>query len=340
MPSAARAEESRPELRLVRGPRAAPGTGQGPAQGPGQSELFSGLRVVRTIAMLSIVGYHVTWEPIFGIAFGLTSLQIIMCALVARAERARPLAGICQKRATRLLAPWIAWSGVYALFEVGRHSLAGEGALDWVEPWMWIAGTSFHLWFLPFGFAASVTVNAALRLARPARPAAQATVAALAGAALLVAIDPLKRLIAPVNPFDLWIDGLPTLLFGIAVGRSIAVTDRVRRAALLLVVAALGLVPFVLGSTVLPASGLYERYAVAIPVVCLGLIVPVPDRRWMATLAATNLGVYLVHMLAIRVMDRLPAIASVHELARVAIAYGLCLLAVLAIRRTKLPHLA
>ena len=67
---------ARTDPRLRPGPQPCPGPHLELLPAPA-SEVFNGLRVVRTLAMVSIVGYHVTWEPAFGIAFGLTSLQVI-----------------------------------------------------------------------------------------------------------------------------------------------------------------------------------------------------------------------------------------------------------------------
>jgi len=334
MSSAARIElRPRPGPRLSSGPRLE----LLPAHEP---EVFNGLRAVRTLAMLSIVGYHVTWEPIFGIAFGLTSLQVIMCALAGRRPSAYPLAEFTRKRARRLLAPWILWSALYGLFEIVRSLLAGDSPRAQFESWMWVSGSSFHLWFLPFAFAASLSVNVIQRLFRRPRPHTHVAVSALVGSALLLGADPLKSYLQPTMPFDLWIDGTPAMAFGLAIGRSLTVTARPQRAVLLLGIALAALLPLILGLGPLGPSELFERYAIAIPVVCLGLLIDLPDRRWMARLASMNLGVYLVHMLAIRGVDHLPGFGDLSPMLRIGLVYATCLLVVLCIRRTRIPHLA
>ena len=354
MPNAAQAESSRPPGAHL-GPQALPPSELAHLPSPGPSgesraEVWNGLRIVRTIAMLSIVSYHVTWEPLLGIAFGLTSLQIIMCALATRGTVAVPMRTFAQRRAKRLLAPWLIWSALYALFEVTRSAAAGEPLFAWTQSSMWASGASFHLWFLPFAFVACLLVNAAHQLRSSTGPGtttgasiAAGLAAAVAGTALLIAADPIKSLLAPAIPFDMWVDGAPTLAFGLAIGRALATPARAR-GPLLLGIALIALVPFAIAGTSLanltiPHSGLFERYAIAIPVICLGLLVPIPDRPWMAALAATNLGVYLVHLFAIRILDRIPSMDILEGPARSVVVYALCLAIVFPLRKTRVPHL-
>jgi len=327
--SAVRAERATvPELRLLPGGRAAQAD---------EREVFNGLRLVRTLAMLSIVGYHVSWQPVFGIAFGLTSLQVIMCTLAARGTKPRPFLTVARKRGLRLLVPWLAWSAVFVAFELGRALQAGSAPFGFFEDWMWTSGTSFHLWFLPFAFVAALTVNVVHRTLRSAHDELQVALLAATGVALLAATSDIKAWLQPTMPFDLWIDGAPTLAFGLALGRSLGSARR-RRAVLVFGVALASLVPWLLAPSWLVPSELYARYALAIPVVCAGLLVELPERRWLTALASMNLGVYLVHMLAIRVTDHVPGVASLEALPRTVIVYATCLLAVFLIRRMRVPY--
>ena len=112
------------------------------------------------------------------------------------------------------------------------------------------------------------------------------------------------------------------------------------RAELLLAVALVSLLPWCLTAPGSSALALFERYALAIPVVCLGFLVALPDQRWINALASANLGVYLVHMLAIRATDRLPGVAELSAFPHTALVYVACLMVVVALRRLRIPYIA
>jgi len=297
-------------------------------------EVYTGLRLVRTFAMISIVGYHITWEPLFGIAFGLTSLQIIMCALAARPRKPRTLTARLAERRRRLLTPWLAWSALYACFEVTRAVVFGRPALGFLEPWMWASGASFHLWFLPYAFVAALVVHGLVRLLAGVRAEVSTLGMATVGALLLAWLRARKASWGLTMPFDLWADGLPAIAFGVALGRALAIADRERRAGVCFGALALATLAWYLG------GALAERYVVAVAVVCLGLMWRPRERVWMSTLASLNLGVYLVHMLILRVCDHLPGFAQLATQLQVVCAYALCVGCVLLLRRARVPFLS
>jgi hypothetical protein len=304
----------------------------------GEDATYSGLRVVRTVAMLSIVGFHVSWQPLLGIAFGLTSLQVVMCALVVRSRQPSTLRPFAAKRAKRLLTPWIFWSGAYALFEIGRNLLRGTPPLSTFQGWMLGCGASPHLWFLPFAFAASLLVNRAHALARGWSNEASVVGSAMLGVAALLAAEPLKAQLVPISPFDLWIDGIPSLAFGFSIGRALSLPSAPRRSRGLLAVALASLLPWVLEELAPIPTPLFLRYAVAVPVACAGFAVRVPRCRTLELLASFNLGVYLVHMLAIQAVNAWSGAADLTPLAHTLAVYAACLPAVWVLRRLGIPN--
>ena len=327
-----------------------------PGRGPGErGPLFTGLRPVRTLCMISIVAFHVRWteeappEPLLGVSFGLTTLQVILCALVAwpsRAGAARPFLG---KRAGRLLRPWLVWSGVYLAVKVAQSSRYGHPWYDQLDPSMWLAGGSFHLWFLPYGFAASALALAGARLGRGERAAAAAAASAALGALALLLSSASRGALAPPAPLDLWLDGLPAVLFGVALGRALSVHEAAVRRRLLVLVCVLALLPAglgALGADLAPWSQLWGRYAVAVPLACAGFSLRVPDLPLVTWLAERNMGVYVVHILALQAVDRVPPLAGLPDAGRIVSVYGLSVLSVLAldlagrgVRRLGVPRL-
>lgn len=310
--------------------------------GPAASSraVYTGLRPLRTVAMLSIVGFHVSWEPPFGVAFGLTCLQTILCALATRRPRSTPLAPFARRRAKRLLVPWVFWSSVYALFEIVRAWHAGQPLFGRLEGCSWASGASFHLWFLPFAFCASVAANRLQSVfeRQPARGSIATT--ALFGVALVLAAVPLGVLLTPPMPFGMWLDGAATIAFGLAIGRSLALEDPGERRASLTGVAALALLPWLLSLHVVDPSPLFTRYAVAVPLAVLGFLVRAPESRVLGTLASCNLGVYLVHMLVIRLVDHVPGVNEVAALPHTLLVYLACLGVVYCVRRLRVPYVA
>ena len=326
MESAARREPgaARP-LELVRTPYLVPSSEP--------REHYPALRAVRTLAMLSIVGYHVAWEPILGVAFGLTSLQIILCALAARSGRRSDFAQFATKRSRRLLLPWITWSGIYVGFELVRAWRSGTSFGAPFADLPWASGGSFHLWFLPFGFAASLLAARSVRLLPERSPWAGVAVTTTLAAGLLLSNGALHAGLDPAAPFDLWLDGSPAVGFGLGIAAALGLSrPRDRRAALFFVSLVACAVAFSTHGTL--EHPLALRYALATSVACAGFALHVGEHPLLARLASYNLGVYLVHMLAIRVVDHVPGIDGAPVLLHTALVYAACLAAVWVLRRT------
>jgi peptidoglycan/LPS O-acetylase OafA/YrhL len=310
--------------------------------GTADAEVYTGLRLVRTLAMLSIVAFHIDHEPLFGIAFGLTSLQVVMCALATRRSRAPRFAAFARKRAKRLLAPWVFWSALYLLFELVRALRWGDGFASHLKPWMWGSGGAYHLWFLPFAFVASLVVVGVKRLVQNAPKRGSVLFFAALGAVLVLASAPLQSALQPAVPFDCWIDGLPTLAFGLALGTALSIDEVRERHLGIFCIALVGALPILLNGAldgVFPASAvLAERYGIGVPFVCLGLMVQIPKSRTLAALASVNMGVYLVHVFAIGAVLRLQHSPVIAALPPLLLVYVLCLAAVFGLRRLRIPH--
>jgi len=95
-----------------------------------------------------------------------------------------------------------------------------------------------------------------------------------------------------------------------------------------------------LGPRYTQVSPLYERYGFAFALVCAGFVLRCPDSKLLTLFAAFNMGVYLVHMLVLRVMGRVHFFDELGLGARLAVCYVLCLGVVGLIRRLRIPHLA
>lgn len=303
------------------------------------TELHPGLRIVRTLAMLSIIAHHISSRPVFGVAFGVTSLQIVMCALQSRQDRARPLMEVGRKRFTRLILPWLLWCGIYGCFEVSLALRWNQPVLHRFDSACWFAGTAFHLWFLPFAFVASILANRALKASEEHSRNLSILFFSALGAVLVLAAPIIHRELHPMRPFGYWIDGAGTIAFGVAIGRVLSIRNHDHRNPWFLVILAFGTLPMLIGPDLVQVTGLYDRYGVAISLACAGFLLRCRDSRILAIFAAYNLGVYLVHMLVLRGMDHIPALGELHLVPRLAVCYLLCLLVVGVIRRLRIPYL-
>ena len=289
--------------------------------------MYTGLRPVRTLCMLSIVAYHVRWsasaatEPLLGISFGLTTLQVILCALVARGAQEVPASSFLRRRAARLLRPWLIWSLVYLAVRVAQSARYGHGWDDQLEPSMVLVGGAFHLWFLPYGFAASAAAWGLLRLTRGPRALGGAIAGAMLGGATLLVSSASSATLQPWPPLNLWLDGLPAVFFGVAIGRALSLEGARRRRAMLLLIVAAAVVPVWLGGGWLPWSQLWARYAVAVPLAVVGFLWRAPSSRLLTWLAERNMGVYVVHILVLQAVDRVSVLHGAPDALRILTVY-------------------
>ncbi len=130
---------------------------------------------LRLLSAFGIVWFHAGPSGL-GLAYsGLVAFLVLSMALGGRSGA--PDAATVQRRALRLLRPWLVWFGIYAAFNVARGLPAlplEHGLLAGV-----LAGPSIHLWYLPFVFGALLAVDV-LR--------AHLALRTLAGAAFVLAL--------------------------------------------------------------------------------------------------------------------------------------------------------
>ena len=262
------------------------------------------LDMLRVVAMLDILSVHLTGGYLIGGA-GLPVFIITAVALAVRRPTPPPVAEVALKRAERVLLPWLFWSGFFGLLLCYAAwvdpGLTLGGAF---EPWMWVAGTKIHLWFLPFIFVAELGAVAAVRGVGSLRSRG-VLVLSLGCAALAVVTagtvyDQWQAAgdLAGRNVGKSWLFGLASVPLGVAVGRALAAEGgHTRRGLVPLGLAALLTMAWLRYGLDLPyhAVWLGWRQALAFLFVAAAVQWRGEAPPWLTRVAALTVGIYLLH---------------------------------------------
>lgn len=205
-----------------------------------------------------------------GTAFGYAGL-VVFVALSAYFATKKPTA-----LWRRILLPWAFWMLVYG----GLKALTGSPVFPSVDPVSAVlTGTSLHLWYLPF----IILVSWAIWLTR-ATPIA----GALMAAALLVT-SPWWREFGMIPPYAQWLQALPAVGIGLALRNRIGTIIAMAAVAICFTLQVSGIsIPYLLGSVLLFAAMHLPRL-----------------RLNVEPLSSAMYGVYLVHILALFVFNRI-----------------------------------
>lgn len=220
----------------------------------------------RLVAALGIVWFH-TDAPGDRIAYAMLPFFLVLLAIPSRTTTGM--------RAQRLLVPFLQWSIVYAVVEIGLALHRHTAPLAWWDWNMLLAGTSTHLWFLTFAFFVQV-------LAPVFRPSLIAPAAALAVALALGVLG------TPATvPLAQWSFGVIPVLVGFTY---FAAGWRIATATLLLSwLILLFCRPSPDNATILIGTAL----------ALLVLSLPIPSNRWTDWCARISMWVYVAHPLVI-----------------------------------------
>ena len=167
------------------------------------------IELLRIASAFGIVWFH-TALPGIAIAYsGLAAFLVLSVYLAG--QPAGSLLSTARTRAIRLLTPWLIWLGTYGVVNIERGEAFlphGTGALTAI-----LAGSSIHLWYLPFIFLVLCGCDALARLKVPRVIGLGAGLAAL----LLVASSPAWRPLTLALPYPKlqWADAAAPVLFGL-----------------------------------------------------------------------------------------------------------------------------
>jgi surface polysaccharide O-acyltransferase-like enzyme len=270
------------------------------------AERLANVERLRIVAMLEIVTFHVGGAvatdpyrlPIVG-GLGLPVFLLLNNAFNCTLSERMGTRAFLDVKVSRLMLPWLVWSGVYGgivLAEKVRHD---EPLADAFSPWMIIGGTYTHLWFVPFALFGSLII-AGLQSRTKGLPHRNMTAVALGlGTALTLGVGWLLHVRDIQWPLLQWLFALPSPLLGFALGRVILSRDRRLLSRLVVVLSVLAVGTWA-AAQVVAVPEMDRRYAVSMALVSLFFLWPGTADALSRRLTPLLFGVYLTHPLLMR----------------------------------------
>lgn len=269
-----------------------------PASVPGATARLAGLDLLRIAGALGVIWFHVGTMPSIRIGCaGLPIFLLIYFSLIVKQGSAHTTAEFLQRRWDRLLKPWLFWSAVYGVGWVAKAVCTRDWGplVQMLSLGTLFTGTYIHLWYLPYAFGTGLLLHTINRRLAKASDAPVIIGALLVGVLMLVASSTdLYTKQWPV-PLPQWELGLPALPLGLALGRALTLPSQRRRVRFLslvslITVGACVLLALLSGSPAIP-------YGLAIGLVGLIYVRPIPSNALVAAVAPLMLGIYLIHPL-------------------------------------------
>lgn len=265
---------------------------------------------LRVFAMLEIVRYHDHGDRLALVGgLGLPTFLLLTNLFNCTLTKKRGPGKFIQDKRERLVVPWIFWSLFYAAWLVWgalRHGQAISDVLSWD---MVLAGTSSHLWFVPFAFASAGLVAGAQHFTRELPDRATGYVALAVGAAVLLFLGhlPERDYAAPIPQ---WLLSTPSAFLGFAMGRLVIADGpqfRVRTA----IPIAIGALAIALYTATLHPSFLLQRYSTSILLVIATLLIPGKAEKVSTFLSPLLFGIYLAHhFVADHLLSHVPGVVG------------------------------
>jgi hypothetical protein len=265
---------------------------------------------LRVFAMLEIVRYHDHGDRLALVGgLGLPTFLLLTNLFNCTLTKKRGPDKFIQDKRERLVVPWIFWSlfyGAWLVWGAVRHGQPIGDVLSWD---MILAGTSSHLWFVPFAFASAGLVAGAQHFTRNLPDRATGYVALGVGALVLMFLGhlPERDYAAPIPQ---WLLSTPSAFLGFAMGRLVIADGpqfRVRTA----IPIAIGALAIALYCELVFPSFLMQRYSTSILLVLAVLLVPGKAERVSVFLSPLLFGIYLAHhFVADRLLSHVPGVAG------------------------------
>ncbi|MET0387471.1 MAG: acyltransferase family protein, partial [Polyangiales bacterium] len=291
---------------------------------------------LRVLAMLEIVRYHDHGDRLALVGgLGLPTFLLLTNLFNTTLTHKRgPVPFLHDKRA-RLVVPWLFWSVFYGVWLVRGALRHGQPLRDVLSWQLILAGTSSHLWFVPFAFASAALTAGAQWLTGKLPHRATAYAALALGGVVLVALAGLPGRDYPA-PLPQWILSTPSVFLGFGIGR-LLLADRGQLQLRAALPAALGAFALLLYCGLVEPSFLMQRYATSLLLVLAVLLVAGKPDPVSQLLSPLLFGIYLVHhFVADHVLSHIPYVADMPWLFIVDFACTIAVVSVL--RRTPIAR--
>jgi surface polysaccharide O-acyltransferase-like enzyme len=261
-----------------------------------KAERLANVERLRVLAMLEIVRYHDHDDrlPLVG-GLGLPTFLLLTNLFNATLTERRGVSKFLADKRERLFMPWIFWSVVYGgmlLISAWRHGEDLSGVLSWQ---MILAGTSSHLWFVPFAMFSAGLVAGAQVLTRRLPDRATAFSAMVLGIAVLLTMGLMPDADRPA-PIPQWMISIPSSFFGFALGRLVLLGSGKPEPRDLVPLAVLALIGALVFGLWLP-NMLIWRYCVSLLLVFVVFLVPGKTDGLSKFMSPLLFGIYLAHHL-------------------------------------------
>lgn len=185
-----------------------------------KSERYVFVQWLRVLAAFGIVVFH-AYDRQPGLIrsvgyFGLPAFLSIFSALLINQPAAASFSSYVQKRAKRLLLPWLFWSCVYWLTALTKTHLIHKPDSLGFSLCTILTGTSIHLWYLPYAFLVSLVLYGFVFFQTHWRHLFQVVCGTAFLLSLVLSSYGLKHGSLPV-PFPQWLFGTPAVFYGLLV---------------------------------------------------------------------------------------------------------------------------
>ena len=265
------------------------------------------LQWLRLLGAFGIVLFHCT--TITGLKYvggaGIIIFLFLTAFLGTLSTSGNEFKSFVKRRASRILEPWLFWSAFYFCLVLARASRGNYSWFESLTPWTLVDGTWYHLWYLPYAFVASLAIVYLKPKFENTKISQVVMVCAVLSVLLWGVRLWLRREYGLSAGAGMWLAGFALLPTGYGAARARElVSPGPRHKAL----AFLFLAP--IGFNLIPLSLYSEPDCISI-VLGLALLWFVPELRlpsvkFIDRLAATSLGVYLLHPFIIECAYQLP----------------------------------
>jgi surface polysaccharide O-acyltransferase-like enzyme len=261
---------------------------------------FNAVDWLRFLALIEIAAFHSLQGRIPYIdGLGLPTLLLTTSIWNYKVSVDRGSKKFLQAKSQRLLIPWLFWSVVFG-FIVTIEALRNGSSIGVIFSFSrFIAGTYPHLWFVPFAFFGSLVV-VALQKSTKQLPTSGVVVVSCAIGFGMLAMDPSNYLDAWGSIGPQWEFALPSIFFGLAIGRALFLPNNRNRTVYLSGIACAAIIFWALASW-LNAPIIWHRYMLSILIVLLALNLHIKRDWYITLLAPLTLGIYLTTPLIIRI---------------------------------------